>query len=342
MTDSLDLLSSRLGGQTHTWLVTGAAGFIGSNLVETLLRLDQRVIGLDNFDAGYARNLDVVREAVGGERAARFEFVEGSIEDAALCRRVCDGVDFILHQAALGSVPRSIEEPVAAHAANVTGFVNILTAAKDARVRRVVYASSSAVYGDEPTLPKREELIGAALSPYAATKLIDEIYAGTFARVYGLKSVGLRYFNVFGPRQDPAGAYAAVIPKWIAALRDGEPITINGDGGATRDFCFIANVVQANLLAALTDTGEPSAVFNVAVQEETSLNELFAALRALLVEAGLDVSAAQPAYGPERAGDIRHSVADIGKICRALGYAPTHSLAEGVRAALPWYLGRQA
>ncbi len=335
-----DLLRSRLDGQSHIWLVTGAAGFIGSNLVETLLRLDQRVIGLDNFDTGYARNLEVVREAVGGERAARFESVEGSIEDAALCQRMCEGVDFVLHQAALGSVPRSIDEPVAAHAANVTGFVNILTAAKDADVRRVVYASSSAIYGDEPTLPKREELIGAALSPYAATKLIDEIYAGTFARVYGLKSVGLRYFNVFGPRQDPAGAYAAVIPKWIAALRDGEPITINGDGGATRDFCFIANVVQANLLAALTDTAEPSPVFNVAVGEETSLNELFAALRALLVEAGLEVSAAQPAYGPERAGDIRHSVADIGKIRRALGYAPTHSLAEGVRAALPWYLER--
>lgn len=339
MSDSSAILRERLGGRTLTWLVTGAAGFIGSNLVETLLQLDQRVVGLDNFDAGHMRNLDAARAAAGAERAARFQFFDGSIEDAALCASVCEGADYVLHQAAMGSVPRSIEEPAAAHQANVTGFLNILIAARDAGVRRVVYASSSAVYGDEPTLPKREDLIGEPLSPYAATKWMDEIYAGVFGRAYGLQSAGLRYFNVFGPRQDPEGAYAAVIPKWIAALRDGRQITINGDGSATRDFCYIANVVQANLLAALTDTGAPSPVFNVAVQEETNLNELFAALRALLAEAGLDVGGAQPSYGPERAGDIQHSVADISRIREALGYAPTHSLAQGVRAALPWYLG---
>lgn len=331
-------LQITLRAAPRTWLVTGVAGFIGSNLLEQLLKLDQLVVGFDNFATGHRKNLAEVQALVTPAQWARFRFVEGDICDAAACRRVCDGVDFILHQAALGSVPRSLVEPLATHAANVTGFVNLLEAARAAQVKRFVYASSSAVYGDDPALPKVEEKIGHPLSPYAATKWMNEIYAATFARCYGLECIGLRYFNVFGPRQDPEGAYAAVIPKWLAALLRQAPVRINGDGETSRDFCFIANVVQANLLAAtVPDATAVNQAYNIAVGERTTLNELFAVLQAGLRGRDPSFPEQKPVYQDFRAGDVRHSLADIGQAQRLLGYAPTHHIAEGLALALEWY-----
>lgn len=326
-------------GHRYHWLVTGAAGFIGSNLVETLLRLNQQVTGLDNFSAGYQRNLDQVRELVTQEGWSRFTFREGDIRRLEDCRSACTGVDFVLHEAALGSVPRSIEDPLLTNESNVTGFVNMLVAARDARVQRFVYAASSSTYGDEPNLPKVEEVIGKPLSPYAVTKYVNELYADVFARCYGLNCIGLRYFNIFGPRQDPNGAYAAVIPRWIAALITGEPVYINGDGETSRDFCYIENVNQANLLAALT--GNPEAlnqVYNVALNERTSLNRLFEMQRALLLQAFPQVRDRRPIYQDFREGDVRHSQADISKAARLLGYAPTHRIGEGLQQAMEWYV----
>lgn len=331
-------LQRELKGAPRTWLVTGAAGFIGSNLVETLLKLGQRVTGLDNFATGHRKNLDEVRALVTPEQWARFQFIEGDIGDAKICQRACAGADHVLHQAALGSVPRSIEEPAASHAANVTGFLNILAATRDQRVRGFVYASSSAVYGDHPGLPKVEDAMGRPLSPYAATKWMNEIYAEVFARNYGFASIGLRYFNVFGPRQDPEGAYAAVIPKWIAALLKREPVFINGDGETSRDFCFIANVVQANLLAATTTKPEAlNQAYNIAVGERTTLNELYTALRDRLARADASLKNQKPAYRDFRAGDVRHSLADISKAHRLLGYEPQFKIGEGLDLALDWY-----
>jgi len=331
-------LKAQLTSSPRGWLVTGVAGFIGSNLLEVLLRLNQRVTGLDNFSTGSAKNLEQVKEAVGSDRWRNFEHHEGDIRDLPTCVRAAKQVDFILHQAALGSVPRSIEEPIESHHSNVTGFVNILLAARQASVRRIVYASSSAVYGDHPALPKKEENIGKCLSPYAATKLADEIYADAFARCYGLETLGLRYFNVFGPRQDPNGPYAAVIPKWIDAMIRKETIFINGDGETSRDFCHIANVVQANLLAATVQN--PAAVnqaYNVAVHARTTLNQLFEALRSKLQAFYPHLKETRPVYRDFRAGDVRHSEADIAKAASLLGYAPTHSLDQGLAEALPWY-----
>ncbi|GAA4040355.1 SDR family oxidoreductase [Sphingomonas rosea] len=323
------------------WLVTGAAGFIGSNLVEALLRLDQQVVGLDNFATGHQRNLDELLAAVGPERAARFHMITGDIRDSATCAAACDGVDVVLHQAALGSVPRSLADPLTSHDVNVTGFVRMLDAARQAGVGRFVYAASSSTYGDEPALPKREERIGNPLSPYAVTKLVNELYAAVYARSYGFKATGLRYFNVFGPRQDPHGAYAAVIPKWLDALITGKEVTINGDGETSRDFCFVMNAVQANLLAALAPDEAQGEVFNVAVGDRTSLNRLFQLLLDNLAASGAPVEA-EPAYGEFRAGDVRHSEADIDKARRLLGYAPTHDIAAGLEAAMPWYLAHRA
>ncbi len=321
-----------------TWLVTGVAGFIGSNLLETLLRLDQHVVGLDNFATGKKHNLDQVRELVNPEQWHRFRLVHGSITDLAACREACLGVNFVLHQAALGSVPRSIEDPVATHESNVTGFLNVLVAARDSSVQRFVYASSSAVYGDSPELPKVEDRIGKPLSPYAATKAMNEVYAGVFAECYGLSSIGLRYFNVFGPRQDPDGAYAAVIPKWIAALLKREPVYINGDGEHSRDFCFIDNVVQANLLAATTaNPGAANQAYNIALGERTTLNELFNLLQTSLRQADSSLPEQQPVYRDFRAGDIKHSLADITRAQRLLGYAPTHRIGDGLNLAMNWY-----
>jgi UDP-N-acetylglucosamine 4-epimerase len=329
----------RLAAHPGHWLVTGAAGFIGSHLVEALLKVDQRVTGLDNFATGKPENLNQVQTGVSSEQWARFNFLEAGIEDFAACQRACKGVTYVLHQAALGSVPRSLEDPLASHQSNVTGFLNLLNAAREAGVSRFVYASSSAVYGDEPNLPKSEDRIGQPLSPYAATKLMNEIYAGVFARCYGVQTIGLRYFNVFGPRQDPEGPYAAVIPKWIEAMTTQETVRINGDGETSRDFCYVANVVQANLLAALVDS--PDAInraYNVALGNRTTLNQLYNILRLGLLPHFAHLEHARPHYGDFRAGDVRHSQADITKSRQLLGYQPTHNLEQGLAEALPWYI----
>jgi UDP-N-acetylglucosamine 4-epimerase len=330
-----------LRARPRRWLITGVAGFIGSNLLETLLQLDQQVIGVDNFATGTAANLQQVRDGVTATQWSGFEMIEGSIADPRICHRASQGVNLVLHEAALGSVPLSIEEPAAAHEANVTGFLNVLIAARDAGVQRVIYASSSAVYGDDPELPKVETKIGRPLSPYAATKLMGEIYAGTFAQNYGLASVGLRYFNVFGPRQDPNGAYAAVIPKWIDALLRHEPVQIHGDGETSRDFCHVDNVVQANLCAALTEL--PAAlnqVYNIALGERTTLNELFTRLHVSLSRRQPALPDCRPIHGPERPGDIRHSLADIRKARELLGYAPGVNVADGLERAMDWYCSK--
>jgi len=331
-------LQSELKAAPRAWLVTGVAGFIGSNLLEALLRLDQRVVGLDNFDTGKRANLEQVRALIPPAQWARFRFVEGDIADAATCQAACAGVDLVLHEAALGSVPRSIAEPLASHRANVTGFIQMLLAARDAKIKRFVYASSSAVYGDYPDLPKVEDKIGKPLSPYAATKAMNEVYAEVFARTYGVECIGLRYFNVFGPRQDPEGAYAAVIPKWIAALLRREPVRINGDGETSRDFCYVENVVQANLLAAASENpGAVNQVYNIAIGERTTLNELFQLLQSGLRKRDPAMPPQTPVYGDFRPGDVRHSHADISKAARLLGYAPTHRIREGLEAAFDWY-----
>ena len=331
-------LQTTLRSAPRRWLVTGAGGFIGSNLVEALLKLDQHVVGLDNFATGHRRNLDQIKDLVTARQWERLTFLDGDIRMHHVCREVCSGVDYVLHQAALGSVPRSIADPVASHDSNVTGFLHMIVAARDAKVRRFVYASSSSVYGDHPVLPKVEENIGRPLSPYAATKAFNEVYAEIFQRSYGFGSVGLRYFNVFGPRQDPDGAYAAVIPKWVAALIKKQTVYINGDGETSRDFCYVANVVQANLLAATATMPEAvNQVYNVAVSDRTTLNQLFALIRDGLARHDPALAAAQPAYQDFRAGDVRHSQADISKAQRLLGYVPTHRLAEGMAEALDWY-----
>jgi UDP-N-acetylglucosamine 4-epimerase len=339
----LERIAQRLAGKDLRWLVTGSAGFIGSHLLETLLRLNQRVVSLDNFSTGTRDNLRQVEEAVGAEAWKRHRFIEGSIADLDTCQAACRNVDIVLHQAALGSVPRSIADPLATHMANVNGFVNMLLAARDAKATRFVYASSSSTYGDHEALPKVEDTIGEALSPYAVSKYTNELYAGVFARCYGTESVGMRYFNVFGARQDPEGAYAAVIPRWVRALLLGEPVEINGDGDTTRDFCYVANVVQANLLAALTTRPQAlNRVYNIAVGESTSLNQLFSILRDLLAEQRSELRGVQPAHRPFREGDVRHSLADIRQARELLDYRPTHTLASGLREALPWYVGRFA
>jgi len=336
-----DDLTRALPGAPRTWLVTGVAGFIGSHLLETLLHLDQRVVGLDNFSTGHQRNLDEVRAQVTPAQWARFTMQHGDICSLDDCRAAADGVDCVLHQAALGSVPRSIEDPIATHASNITGFLHVLVAARDAGVRQVVYAASSSTYGDHPGLPKVEDAIGRPMSPYALTKLVDELYAEVFARAYGTRAIGLRYFNVFGPRQDPQGVYAAVIPAWTAALLRGDTVWVNGDGETSRDFCYVANVVQANLLAATTE--DPAAinqVYNIALGDRTTLNELYAAIRDALVPHRPALAGRLPEYREFRAGDVRHSQADIGKARRLLGYAPTHRVAEGIGAAMDWYRSR--
>jgi len=331
-------LSRALGARRRRWLVTGAAGFIGSHLTESLLRQGQIVRGLDNFATGHRRNLEDARLAVGDDGWSRFEFLEGDIRDRDVCAEAVANVDIILHQAALGSVPRSLADPLTTHDVNVTGFLNMLDAAKRAEIGTFIYAASSSTYGDEPSLPKIEDRIGAPLSPYAVSKLANELYAAIYARAFNIRTVGLRYFNVFGSRQDPEGAYAAVIPKWIAAIVAGEPVTINGDGETSRDFCYIANVVQANLRAALLPEKLGGAeVFNVAVGERASLDRLFTLLREGLDRLGVGYHL-EPMHGPFRAGDVRHSLASIDKARALLGYEPSHALEAGLTEALPWYL----
>ncbi len=341
MANAYDRVRRELARRPCRWLITGAAGFIGSHLVEALLRLGQHVVGLDNFATGFRHNLDDVRAVTGDEAWQRFRFIEGDITDIDACREACLGIHLVLHEAALGSVPRSIADPLATNAANVTGFVNMLTAARDAGVARFVYAASSSTYGDDPELPKREDKIGRPLSPYAVTKYVNELYADVFARCYGMQSIGLRYFNVFGSRQDPEGAYAAVIPRWIRALLRGEQVQIYGDGETSRDFCYIANAVQANLVAALTERSEAlNQVYNVAVGDRTTLNDLFYMLRSLATTAHPAAAKISPIYADFRPGDVRHSQADIDKARYRFEYQPTHTVLEGLRECLPWYVER--
>ncbi|MBJ7313250.1 SDR family oxidoreductase [Rugamonas sp. CCM 8940] len=333
----------RLAQRRHHWLVTGVAGFIGSNLLETLLELGQRVTGLDNFLTGHRHNLEQVRQTVGPRAWERFCLIEGDIRDLEQCRQACAGVDYVLHQAALGSVPRSIVDPLLCNEINIGGFLNMLVAARDAGVARLVYAASSASYGDDATLPKVESRSGRPLSPYALSKTVNELYADVFARCYGGEAIGLRYFNVFGPRQDPQGAYAAVIPLWIAAMIHDRRLVINGDGESSRDFCFVGNVVQANLLAALSEhAAAANQVYNVAAGGRTSLNELYLLLHGLLLERFPHLLDYRPDYADFRAGDVRHSQADIGKAVSLLGYAPTHDVARGLKQAIRWYVGNLA
>lgn len=354
-----DELQSRLSNEVHTWLVTGVAGFIGSNLLETLLKLNQRVVGLDNFATGHQRNLDEVQTLVSPAQWANFSFIQGDIRNHVDCQRAMvfmppppplregrgEGsqnggipVEYVLHQAALGSVPRSLEDPISTNSVNITGFLNMLVAARNAKVKSFTYAASSSTYGDHAALPKVEHTIGKPLSPYAVTKYVNELYAEVFARCYGFSSVGLRYFNVFGRRQDPKGAYAAVIPKWTAALLAGDTVYINGDGETSRDFCYVANAVQANLLAATIQHREAqNQVYNVAVNDRTTLNILFGLLRDSLASRGV-VAKGQPVYLDFRAGDVRHSQADITKAQRLLGYAPTHGVVQGIAAAISWHV----
>ncbi len=329
---------AQLQSVQKTWLVTGVAGFIGSNLLEALLKLGQRVIGLDNFSTGKHKNLHQVRALVTPAQWANFRLIEADICDFAACKQACQGVEYVLHQAAVGSVPRSLEDPLGTHRSNATGFVNMLEAARQAGVSRFIYASSSAVYGDDPGLPKREDRIGRPLSPYAATKVLNEIYAGVYTRAFGLSCIGLRYFNVFGPRQDPEGPYAAVIPRWIAAMFKDEPVYIYGDGETSRDFCHVENVVQANLLAATTTNPEAlNQVYNIAVGERTTLNELFQIISRLVHRRWPELPARKPIHREFRPGDVRHSLADINKAQLLLGYEPIHRLEHGLELALEWY-----
>jgi UDP-N-acetylglucosamine 4-epimerase len=331
-------LKEDLLAQPKNWLVTGVAGFIGSNLLETLLKLEQNVIGLDNFATGHQRNMDEVQSLVSPAQWKRFTFIEGDIRDLDTCQRAAKGADYILHQAALGSVPRSINDPITTNQVNIDGFMNMLVAARDAGIKRFVYAASSSTYGDHPGLPKVEDTIGKPLSPYAVTKYVNELYADVFARTYGLQSIGLRYFNVFGPRQDPNGAYAAVIPKWIAGMITNEPIYINGDGETSRDFCYIANTVQANLLAATAEHPEAvNQIYNVAVGDRTTLNDLFGAIRTTLKPHCRHLDGFKPTYREFRVGDVRHSQADISKAGSLLGYRPTYRIKEGIEEAMGWY-----
>jgi len=336
---SYTTLQEKLKAEPKTWLITGVAGFIGSNLLETLLKLNQRVVGLDNFSTGHQRNLDEVQSLVGPVRWATFQFMQGDIRNLVDCREACKNVDYVLHQAALGSVPRSINDPMSTNQNNIDGFLNMLLAARDAKVKSFTYAASSSTYGDHPGLPKVEDQIGKPLSPYAVTKYVNELYANVFARCYGLNTTGLRYFNVFGPRQDPNGAYAAVIPKWIAAMIRNEQVHINGDGETSRDFCYIDNTVQANLLAATITRDESfNQVYNVAVGDRTTLNDLFLAIHSALKVRFSHLDNFKPIYQNFREGDVRHSLADISKARTLLGYEPSYRIKEGLLMAMDWYV----
>ncbi|GHE80455.1 NAD-dependent epimerase/dehydratase family protein [Thalassotalea profundi] len=330
-------IQAQLKNTQYTWLVTGCAGFIGSNLLEALLLLNQRVVGLDNFSTGYQKNLDEVQETVSSEQWLNFKFIKGDICQLEDCQQATQGVDYILHQAALGSVPRSIADPITTNASNITGFLNMLVAAKEANVKTFVYAASSSTYGDHPALPKLEDNIGNPLSPYAVTKYVNELYASVFKRTYDLDCIGLRYFNVFGKRQDPEGAYAAVIPKWTASMYNQEDVFVNGDGETSRDFCFIENAVQANILAAMANDKGKNQVYNVAVGDRTTLNILFDSLKVALAENGVIVDK-PPVYRDFRAGDVRHSQADISKANTLLGYEPEYRIQQGITKAMKWYV----
>jgi UDP-N-acetylglucosamine 4-epimerase len=337
-----EALQGHLEKNQYTWLVTGAAGFIGSNLIEKLLVLNQKVIGFDNFETGYQHNIDQAvldaNNTIGEDRSYLLHFIEGNICEIEACKKACMNVDYILHQAALGSVPRSVEDPIHTNKANIDGFLNMLVAANGAKVKRFVYAASSSTYGDHQDLPKVEDKIGNPLSPYAVTKVVNELYAGVFARTYGFKAIGLRYFNIFGKRQDPNGAYAAVIPKWVNSIMNGSEVFINGDGETSRDFCYIDNVVQINLLAAMTDNkAATNQVYNVALNNRTSLNQLYAMIENRLIQIEGSLTKREPIYRDFRVGDVMHSQANISKAVQMLGYDPTHEIEQGLDEAMMWY-----
>ncbi len=339
--EAYEKLKARLANEQHTWLITGVAGFIGSNLLEALLKLNQKVVGLDNFATGFQHNLNEVQSLVTHEQWANFSFIQGDIRHFEDCQKACNGVDYVLHEAALGSVPRSIADPITTNSANITGFLNMLVAARDAKVKRFVYAASSSTYGDHPGLPKVEEIIGKPLSPYAVTKYVNELYADVFYKTYGLPTIGLRYFNVFGKRQNTNGAYAAVIPKWISSLIKNEPVYINGDGETSRDFCYIENVLQINLLAATSDNPDVlNQVVNVAVGDRTTLNQIYEYMRENLVGQFKYLDDAKPIYCDFRDGDIRHSLADISKARNLLAYVPTFKIRDGLNETIASYLVR--
>jgi len=339
VTSKFQQVQQHLQGHQYHWMITGVAGFIGSNLLEALLKLNQKVTGLDNFSTGHRHNLDQVRELVGPEAWRNFTLIEGDIRKLDDCMRACEGVNHVLHHAALGSVPRSLLDPILTNENNVSGFLNMLVASRDRKVKRFVYAASSSTYGDHPGLPKVEAVIGKPLSPYAVTKYVNELYADVFARCYQTEAIGLRYFNIFGPRQDPNGAYAAVIPQWIAALIKNQPLRINGDGETSRDFCFIDNVIQINLLAALADTPEAvNQVYNVALSDRTTLNQLYEMMKSLLQQQFPHLQNHKPQYVDFRNGDVRHSQADISKSKQLLGYEPSHRIDAGLKQAMDWYV----
>jgi len=336
-------LQEHLKTNQHTWLITGVAGFIGSNLLEKLLILNQKVIGLDNFETGYQHNIDQAigdaNKVAGKDQSSLFIFIKGDIRELEDCQQACEGVDYVLHQAALGSVPRSIEDPIRTNKANIDGFLNMLVAAKDAKVKRFVYAASSSTYGDHPDLPKVEDKIGNPLSPYAVTKLVNELYAQVFAKTYNFNTIGLRYFNIFGKRQDPNGAYAAVIPKWVNSIINKEDVFINGDGETSRDFCYIENTIQVNLLAATTEDKEAAnQVYNVALNDRTSLNKLYQMIEERIIDRVEGLGKKEPIYRDFRAGDVRHSQADISKAQSLINYQPSHNIAEGLNEAMDWYV----
>lgn len=329
----------QLNNTPKSWLITGVAGFIGSNLLETLLKNNQLVLGVDNFSTGHHRNLEQVQSLVSAQQWDNFVLINDDIRDKDTCQDLCSDVNYVLHQAALGSVPRSIEDPITTNENNISGFLNILTAAKESNVDRFVYAASSSTYGDHPELPKVEDVTGNPLSPYAVTKLVNELYADVFSRCYGFNSIGLRYFNIFGRRQDPDGAYAAVIPKWVSSILNSEPVYINGDGETSRDFCYIDNAVQANILAATTENpGAVNQVYNVALNQRTSLNELFNMIQSRLRDRVNTLKKQQPVYRDFRPGDVRHSLADISKAKNLLGYQPSHVINKGLDEAMDWYV----
>ncbi|MEZ2894031.1 NAD-dependent epimerase/dehydratase family protein [Providencia rettgeri] len=330
--NKIDKVRKELITSPKKWLITGVAGFIGSNLLEELLKLNQIVVGLDNFSTGYQRNLDEVREVIAPEQWKNFQFIKGDIRDLAVCKQAVKGADYVLHQAALGSVPRSIADPLTTNSVNISGFLNMLDAAKEEGVKSFTYAASSSTYGDHQALPKVEENIGNPLSPYAVTKYVNELYASVYARNYSFKSIGLRYFNVFGPRQDPNGAYAAVIPKWTASLLKGENVYINGDGETSRDFCYIDNTVQMNILAATASDEAKDNIYNVALGDRTTLNQLYYS-----IQSSLGIAHTTPIYRDFRAGDVRHSQANIDKAKTKLGYEPQYKIQDGINKAMPWY-----
>lgn len=338
MTSKFEQAQQTLLSNPRLWLITGVAGFIGSNLLEFLLSLNQRVVGLDNFATGFKSNLEEVSKKVTPLQWSNFIFYEGTTCSIETCHAVCEGVDFVLHQAALGSVPRSINDPISSNAANITGFLNMLVAARDANVKSFTYAGSSSTYGDHPALPKVESVIGKPISPYAVTKYVNELYSEVFASTYNFRTIGLRYFNVFGQRQNPNGAYAAVIPKWTSAIIKGEQLYINGDGETSRDFCFIENAIQANILAATANDDAKNQVYNVALNDRTTLNQLFRYIHQELENQGGISYAQSPIYQPERAGDVKHSQADISKAQQYLGYEPQFRIRDGIKKAMPWYL----